>query len=280
MKSSTNVLAPRSSSEAFTESMQSILRALFISVLFCCLLTGRAFATIACPPSKLHETAQLAYVHDGDTLKLKDGRKIRLLGIDTPEVARNNRPAQNFAYQARDALRALIKTSNNKIGLSFGFERKDKYRRTLAHLYLANGTNIQAQLIQQGLATAYVTPPNDRMADCYRQAEAVAINKKLGIWSLPEYQVIPATQLKKSDRGFRRIQGEVTGIRQNSKTFWIDLQGPVRIRIAATDLHYFSLYNLQQLTGKIIRVRGWIHPKKKGHFMALRHPSSLITQPK
>lgn len=219
-------------------------------------------------------------MHDGDTLKLKDGRKIRLLGIDTPEVSRKNRPAQSFAYEARDELRRLVKISANKIGLSFGLERKDKYGRTLAHLYLADGTNIQAQLIQQGLATAYTTPPNDRMADCYRRAETLAINKKLGIWSLPQYQVIPVTRLKKSGRGFRRIQGKVLSVKQSSKGLWINMPGPVRIRISAKDLHNFSLYNLKQLTGKIIRVRGWIHPKKKGHFMMLRHPSSLISQPK
>lgn len=260
--------------------MQSILRTLFISVLFrACLLSSlfisQANALPSCPPGNIHQTAEVAYVHDGDTLKLKDGRKIRLLSINTPEVARKSRPAQRYAQQAKDALRKLLKQSNQKIGLSFGLQRKDKYKRTLAHLYLPDGTNIQAQLISQGLATAYTTPPNDRMAECYQQIEALAIKKQLGIWSLAEYQLIAPTQLKKSDRGFRRIQGQVLKVEQTPKALWINMQGALRIRINATDLYNFNLYNLNQLTGQIIRVRGWIHANKKGYFMALRHPSSL-----
>jgi endonuclease YncB( thermonuclease family) len=276
-------LAPRSSSKDFTESMQSLKRALLKSALFSALLyltAGYASAEITCPPSKLNETSEVAYVHDGDTLKLKDGRKVRLIGINAPELARNNAPAESFAYPAKNALRKLIKTSSNIIGLSFGLEREDKYKRTLAHLFLPDGTNIQTHLISQGLATAFTTPPNDRMADCYKQIEDIAIDDKQGIWSLNEYQITRSIHLKKSDRGFRRIQGQVLSTRRGPKAFWIHMQGNLRIRIPATDLYNFNLYELKQLTGKSIRIRGWIHGGKKGHFMMLRHPSSLIFQPK
>ena len=264
--------------------MLSIKRALFISVLFCAPnIISCALASPTCPPRNIDETAEVAHVHDGDTLKLQDGRKIRLLGIDTPELGRKkagrkNRPAQAFAYQARDALRQLVKQSDNKIGLSFGVDRQDKYHRTLAHLYLADGTNIQARLIEQGYARAFTTPPNDRQTDCYQQVEAEAIEHRRGIWSLDKHSIKPSTQLTKNDRGFRRIQGRVVHTNKNDKALWINMQGEVRIRIDATDFINFDTYSLQQLTGKNIRVRGWLHPRKKGHFMALRHPSSLITK--
>ena len=261
-------------------------RALFISALFFGLIfsapacSAPQLSARACPPRSIDETARVAYVHDGDTLKLEDGRKIRLLGIDTPELSRKNLPTQPFAYQARDALRDLVRQSDFKVGLSFGLDRQDKYNRTLAHLFLADGTNIQARLIELGYAMAFTTPPNDRQTDCYRQTEAVAIENSRGIWSLDEYDVKSSTQLTKNDRGFRRIQGQVERIKQSKKALWIHMLGDVRIRIDTNDLYNFDVYTLKQLAGKTIRVRGWLHPKKKGHFMMLRHPSSLITQVK
>jgi len=260
-----------------------IIGALFFGLFFNLIIATPAFSTPEltarpCPPRSIDESVRVAYVHDGDTLKLQDGRKIRLIGINTPEVSRKNRPAQAFAYQARDALRQLVKQTDFKVSLSFGVDRQDKYNRTLAHLYLADGTNIQARLIELGLATAFTTPPNDRQADCYRHTEAVAIKSSRGIWSLDEYGIKASTQLTRHDRGFRRIQGRVERIKQSKKALWIHMLGEVRIRIDATDLYNFDVYSLQQLEGKKIRVRGWLHAKKKGHFMMLRHPSSLITQ--
>lgn len=260
--------------------MQSIPRALFISALFCAFLSTSLARAGVCPPSSIQQTARVAHVHDGDTLKLVDGRKIRLLGINTPEVARKHAPAEDFAYQARDALRKLVKQSESKIGLSFGIEKRDRYKRTLAHLYLADGTNLQARLIQLGFATAFTTPPNDRLSECYSRLEAIAIKHRRGIWALDQYRLIPAAQLSKNDRGFRRIQGRVLRIEQSPKAFWIHMQGNLRIRIPAGDLYNFDLYSLKQLTGKNIVVRGWVHPKAKGHFMMLRHPASLTTRAK
>jgi endonuclease YncB( thermonuclease family) len=257
--------------------MQSIPRALFISAFFYVgLVCSSAVSAVSCPPSSIQQTVQVASVHDGDTIKLTDGRKIRLLGINAPEVASNRRPAQPYAYRARDALRKLLQQADFKVGLSFGAERRDKYKRTLAHLYLADGTNIQTRLILQGYATAFTVPPNDRLADCYQRSEAQAIKAKQGIWSLPEYQVKAASRLLTSERGFRRVQGRVLRTKQGRKAFWIHMQGNLRVRIPASNLYNFDLHSLRQLSGKTIRVRGWIHPKSKGHFMQLRHPTALM----
>jgi len=228
-----------------------------------------------CPADHFDETALVKSVHDGDTLKLNDGRKIRLIGINTPELARDNQAAQAYAHQARNSLIQLIKQTEQKIQLVYGVDRQDKYKRTLAHIYLANGQNMQARLISQGLATAFTTPPNDRMASCYRMLEKAAMQQQLGIWSLADYQIQPSDQLAKNAKGFRRIEGRVRQTHLSKKSFWINLHGDVNIRIASHDLKYFDNAELSQLKHKNIRIRGWLHPEKNSHFINLRHPDAL-----
>jgi len=251
--------------------MRSLEKALLISAFFY-VPTTLAFD---CPADHFDETATVKSIHDGDTLKLSDGRKIRLIGINTPELARDNQPAEPYAEQARSSLNQLIKQSGHKVKLVYGTDRQDKYRRTLAHLYLASGQNIQAQLIKQGLATAFTTPPNDRQARCYRAMEQTAIQQQLGIWSLENYQIQASDKLPEDSKGFRRIEGQVLETYQNKKSFWIHLSGDINIRIASDDIKYFDRNQLQQLKDKTIRIRGWLHPKKKGYFINLRHPDAL-----
>ncbi|MDH5471352.1 MAG: thermonuclease family protein [Gammaproteobacteria bacterium] len=239
---------------------------------------GLAFT---CPTEHFDESAIVKSVHDGDTLTLNDGRKIRLIGINTPELARKNQPAEPYAEQARQALDALVKQAKHNIKLVYGIDRTDKYQRTLAHIYLPDGNNIQAHLISKGLATAFTTPPNDSQSNCYKQLETIAIKQKTGIWSLAEYQVKQPNQLTKHSKGFHRIEARVSQIRQSKNAFWINLHGDIHIRIQNRDLKYFDMDTLLHLKDKIIIVRGWLHPKKNSFFMHLRHPDafSLISQP-
>ncbi len=230
-----------------------------------------------CTLDHIDATAIVAHVHDGDTLRLTDRRKIRLIGINTPELARDQQAEQSFARQARQALIQLLRPSNNRISIRYGQQRHDKYQRTLAHLYLPDGRNIQQLLIRQGLATAFTTPPNNQLSSCYRQAEQAAIKQGLGIWSLPEYQVKQLHQLSIKDEGFRRIEGRVTRVDHNPKASWIQLGNQLRIRIKKNDLIYFTPGQLDHLKGKLIRVRGWLHPNKNHYFMNLRHPDAITS---
>ncbi len=56
------------------------------------------------------ERVSVTHVYDGDTIKLDDGRKIRLIGINATESGRAGQPDQPFAAEARDRLRSLIKS--------------------------------------------------------------------------------------------------------------------------------------------------------------------------
>lgn len=248
--------------------------ALLVSALFCARQPALA-APGLCPPDRIDATAEVAYAHDGDTVRLKDGRRIRLIGIDTPELARDQRPAEALAVRARDALRQALRSSDGRVSLRYGAQRHDKYGRTLGHLFLPDGENLQARLIALGLAKAFTTPPNDRYSDCYRRVEKTARDKRLGLWDLPRYQLMAPEQLKSRANGFHRIKGRVTRVYQGDRGISLYLGPRMTLRIYGKDLHYFSLPQLQQMKGKTLHVRGWLHASRNGFFMVVRHPDAF-----
>lgn len=234
----------------------------------------------ACPTSHYDESVVAKSVHDGDTIRLEDGRKIRLIGINTPELARGKKAEQAFAGNARDQLKQLIASSNQQIKLVYGKERLDRYQRTLAHLFLPDGQNLQVVLLQHGLATAIAYPPNVAFSDCYRQVEQIAKCKLLGIWSDDDYATKNSADLKPESKGFHIVSGQVERVSESSKGIWLFMEGGLMIGIRTPDLPNFDRNELKSLPNQKITVRGWLYPKKKTKkgvkfYMRLRHPSAL-----
>ena len=262
-------------------SKKALLSAFFCApLLFCTLSIIASPSAISlplgnCDTQQFDETATLKYVHDGDTIRLSDNRKIRLLGIDTPELAHKGRPTQPFALDAKKSLKTLLSKNNGVVNLVYGKEKKDHYGRTLAHLFLDSGLNVQTALISQGLAIAFATPPNVRLTDCYSSVEAETRLTNQGIWGTPKYRTLPADMVTNSTKGFHIIESKVNDVRIRPKSAWINLQNNINIKIQAKDLQYFDSKSLMRLKGSTIQIRGWLHPKEKGFFMSLRHPSAL-----
>jgi len=229
-----------------------------------------AQASPLCPAKHIDKQVQVRYVHDGDTLHLKNGEKVRIIGIDTPELARKGRSNQPLAIAARDRLRQLVANSNNRLGLRLDSEHYDRYGRRLAHLYSENGSSISAQLLQDGLATLLAVPPNLNGLDCYSSAEARAQQSVLGIWQLPAYRTISSTDLPRNARGYRIITGEVIRIGEGRRNLWLNLPGKVALRIDKNELHLFNALKPRELLGRTITGRGWLYEHKGELRMRLR----------
>lgn len=239
----------------------------------------QANAAPSCSTNHYDETASVISVHDGDTVKLQDGRKIRLIGINTPELARGDRPEQAFAIDARNQLKHFLSISNNQVKLVYGKERLDKYRRTLSHLFLPNGQNLQVALLEQGLATLSAFPPNTAFTDCYQQVEQLARCKSLGIWSDDNYTPKNSSALETGSKGVHTISGQIERVSESEKGIRLFLQGGLMIDIRTPDLPNFDKQGLKSLAGQNVTTRGWIHPKKRSKnvkfYMRVRHPSSI-----
>ena len=227
---------------------------------------------------------------DGDTLRLADGRLIRLIGINTPEMARKGLPAEPFAKQARLAVKLLLEDSMQDgvaiVGLQYDVERKDRYGRTLAHVYLQDGRNLQANLLSNGLAAHIVVPPNLGHRKCYREAELEVRASHDGVWG-SSFKPIPVESLPRDTKGFRVITGRVINIGESRKSIWLNfsrkpgegMREGVAVRIARKDLAFFKQWQPNNLKNKTIIVRGWLYPYKKQTVMQVRHPMSVEIAP-
>lgn len=121
-------------------------------------------------------------VVDGDTLLLKDGTRVRMIGIDTPETKKEGTPVQPFGPEASDYTKRFCE--GGTVRLVFDGERYDDYGRLLAHVYLEDRF-LSEELILKGLARVlYRHPYSDAMKDRFRAAENTAKREKKGIWSL------------------------------------------------------------------------------------------------
>ncbi len=148
----------------------------------------------ASAPTASAERAFVARAVDGDTLKLAGGERVRLIGIDTPELhesAKLHRDAERTGQDVRTIkqmgeaayqfTRRLVE--GKEVRLEFDVQPRDRYGRLLAYIYLDNGLFVNAEIIRQGYAYPMVIPPNTRHADEFRQLFNEARRLNRGLWA-------------------------------------------------------------------------------------------------
>ena len=122
--------------------------------------------------------AVVEYVHDGDTLFLTDARKVRMLGINTPEVGDH---LECYGDEATAALRQLL-PEGTPVWVLQDVEPLDQYGRSLLFVYTADGTNVNLALLAAGAATVEMYEPNVLLSAEVRAAEDSARAAGLGLW--------------------------------------------------------------------------------------------------
>jgi endonuclease YncB( thermonuclease family) len=266
-----------------TKKLYSFLRkALFMSAFFLLLsFPKQALYADNCTSEELSapESAAVKFVYDGDTLLLTDKRKIRIIGIDTPETKHHKQKGQPYGAKATEALRALLKRHNNRIQLRFSKQRRDRYSRTLAHVFLADGTNVSNWLLERGYAAVLPFPPNIVLANCYKTAEESAQLQSIKIWQLESRLIKEVTDLTKRFKGNIRLRATVKKIKHNKKYLTLELESnskrKILVKIKNKNLRYFKEVNLNDLTGNTIIITGKLKSKRKKWIIYLNHPSQL-----
>lgn len=120
------------------------------------------------------------WVADGDTIVLTDGRHVRYIGIDTPEVSHENRRAEPMGEAAKAFNRKLLQ--GKRMRLETGRETKDHYGRTLAYVVREDGLFVNAELLRQGFAHVLYQFPNTERAGELLAAQRDAMAQGRGIW--------------------------------------------------------------------------------------------------
>lgn len=132
-------------------------------------------------------------VIDGDTIQLENGERLRLIGIDTPEMHESDKLYRDSQRTRQDirtikelGRRAYQFTKNlveaKRVSLEFDVEKRDKYGRLLAYVYLKDGTFLNAKIVEEGYASLMTVPPNVKYADLFLKLYQQARQNRRGLW--------------------------------------------------------------------------------------------------
>jgi micrococcal nuclease len=123
---------------------------------------------------------RVKWVNDGDTIVLNDGRRVRYIGINAPEIDHEYQKAEPFGYKARSFNQQLV--NSQKIRLEFDKERHDQYGRWLAYAFLRDKTFINLRLLQEGYAYYLYRRPNGKYHKILLKAQQKAMKTQKGLW--------------------------------------------------------------------------------------------------
>ncbi len=131
-------------------------------------------------PSVAQEEVKVRWVIDGDTIILTDGRHVRYIGINTPEIEHEYQKAEPYGDQAKKYNEKLV--FSKTVRLQIDKEQHDHFGRMLAYVFLPDGTFINQAMLAQGYAYLLPQKPNIKYAKILLEAQRDAMSAKKGMW--------------------------------------------------------------------------------------------------
>lgn len=153
-------------------------------------------STVNNDDTSIFETAKVISITDGDTIVVDlNGKteKLRFIGIDTPETYHPSKPVQYFGKEASDYTTKQL--TNKTIYLQKDVSERDKYGRLLRYIWLVKPSKnepskeeviancFNAELVKNGYAHAYTYPPDVKYNEIFKELEAEAREKHIGLWN-------------------------------------------------------------------------------------------------
>ena len=214
-------------------------------------------------------TADVATVRDGRTLLLKDGRELRLAGIEVTD-------------DSRAALQALAAGQTLRLE-RLGAER-DRYGRVVAFAFVGDATqSVQQSLLDQGRARVSARVGDKACADGLLSAERAARAAGRGLWADPNFAPLSAENLSRLQtvRGqFALVEGKVLSVRESGATIYVNFGRRWTRDFTVTILRRlgkaFTTAGVEpkKLEGRRIRVRGWVE-QRGGPIIAAETPEQI-----
>jgi len=140
------------------------------------------FVVCASMAAKSADIVRVIRVVDGDTIVITGGKKVRLLGVDTPELHHPKKPVQCFALEAKKYTQ--VRVEGKPVRLTYEGPRKDRYGRILAWLWYGKDYSrlLNADIIRDGYGFSYRKYPTSRLQQ-FNRLEAQARKAGRGLWA-------------------------------------------------------------------------------------------------
>lgn len=128
---------------------------------------------------------EVTVIDDGDTIRVNSSgteEKVRLIGVDTPELHHPQKPVQCFAKRAKQFTIKLIGANKVRLVADPEDDNRDLYGRLLRYVYLPDGQLLNLELVKQGYGFAYPYFPFIKKSE-FIEAEKIARQTKAGLWN-------------------------------------------------------------------------------------------------
>jgi hypothetical protein len=226
-------------------------------------MAAQAAAPSCAPPVEV-ANVPITEVEPNGMLVTNDGRAVKLEGVLLPAGARDHAP-QYLQQQALSELSGLV--HGHLANLDARPPKQDRYGRLRAQVFIVDDAPamwIQTAMLTRGLARVSILPDRAECSAELYAAESTARAQRIGIWTLSDYAVRPASDVPLSDLGtFQIVEGKVTNAALRGGraylNFGADWKTDFTVTIAPEDMKAFRDHNIDPATfyaGKILRVRG------------------------
>ncbi|UCG35462.1 MAG: thermonuclease family protein [Candidatus Omnitrophota bacterium] len=222
------------------------------------------FLLVSCAPSD-YSNIKVDEVIDGDTIKLSNGKLLRYIGIDTPEMRtkRGNQfiySPQPYSLEAKEFNRNLVE--GKFVRIEFDVEKHDRYKRLLGYCF-AGEEFVNAKMITEGMAVIYTKPPNVKYADLFVDLQKQARKARKGLWGA--YKIIDQSRAHKYINQIRTVRGKVLNTYDSGKVVFLnfgeDYKTDFTVIIFRNSLPHFKRKGIDPVTfynAKTIEVSGRI----------------------
>lgn len=128
---------------------------------------------------KEREYVRVSRVIDGDTIELSDGRRVRYVGIDAPEIGSEGKRGECFSQEAFEKNREMVE--GKEVYLERDVSERDKYGRWLYLVFLKD-VSVEEVLVKGGYARKMILKPDISYSSKIGEWEREAREKNIGIW--------------------------------------------------------------------------------------------------
>lgn len=226
------------------------------------------------PQGPLIDQGKVVVVYDGDTIKVRSAqgveRRVRLIGIDTPEIGSDSTDEELEALLAkRFAFHHLYRRN---VKLSYDKEREDKYGRLLAYVW-TDSVLFNELILREGFARAYLKFPF-KMEEKFVQAQKRAQERGRGFWYEGAYPVIAIPQVGQHIGKLSRVRFVCSRMRKSGSMLFL-LAEDSRFAAIIQEERRYLFGDIRGLEGRTIQVFGFLEDYRGQPQIMLFFPSQI-----
>lgn len=206
---------------------------------------------------------QVKKVIDGDTFLTTDGRMVRFIGIDCPEVDYRQGDDEYFAREAFEYTRQILE--GNKVFLEYDASLEDDYGRVLAYVFLADGTFFNARLLREGYARLFIVPPDIKYMELFKKATREARVEFRGLWGWWESILLPVISWQEAEDYFGQeviVKGKIVNTFDTGEVIFLNFHpefwDTLSVVIFDEELNKFDYNPAEYLLDKEVMIKGQV----------------------